>query len=111
MARLSESKLRRLIQGGETTTVELKVAAPRPVELAERLCGMVNAQGGRVIIGVEDSEQHIVGVPLKLGSAAREANKKAKGDTIVLHPVRTRACADAHFVFVGSARPSQGTKP
>ncbi len=45
MARLSESKLRRLIQGGETTTVELKLAAPRPVELAERLCGMVNAQG------------------------------------------------------------------
>ncbi len=33
MARLSESALRRLIKSGETTTVELKVAAPRPVEM------------------------------------------------------------------------------
>ena len=42
----------RLIRGGEMTTVELKLAAPRPVEMAERLCGMANAQGGVVIIGV-----------------------------------------------------------
>ena len=63
MARLSESALRRLIKSGETTTVELKVAAPRPVEMAERLCGMANAQGGMVIIGVEDAQHRIVGVP------------------------------------------------
>ncbi|HZR41876.1 MAG TPA: RNA-binding domain-containing protein [Ktedonobacteraceae bacterium] len=64
MAKLSALALRRLIQGGETSAVELKVAAPRPVEMAERLCGMVsNAQGGVIIIGVEDTEQKIVGVP------------------------------------------------
>src|SRR5579883_819381 len=59
MARLNEIALRRLIKGGETATVEFKVAVPRPVELAERLCGMANAQGGMIIIGVEDrSEEH-----------------------------------------------------
>src|ERR1700682_2070295 len=63
MVRLSEAELKRLIRGGEMTTVELKLAAPRPVEMAERLCGMANAQGGVVIIGVEDVERKIVGVP------------------------------------------------
>ena len=63
MAKPSESALRRLIQGGETSTVELKVAAPRPVEMAERRCGMANAQGGVITIGVEDTEQKSVGAP------------------------------------------------
>jgi predicted HTH transcriptional regulator len=55
MVKLSETELKALIQGGETNTVELKVAAPRATEMAERLCGMANAQGGVVIIGVKDS--------------------------------------------------------
>src|SRR5258707_15853114 len=63
MARLNEVALRRLIKGGETTTVEFKVATPRPVEMAERLCGMANAQGGMIIIGVEDGERKVGGVP------------------------------------------------
>src|SRR5436305_5940561 len=63
MARMSESRLRQLIKGGETNTIELKVAAPRAVEMAERLCGMANAQGGLVIIGVKDASHEIVGVP------------------------------------------------
>jgi predicted HTH transcriptional regulator len=61
MAKLSEMELKRLMKGGETHTVELKVAAPRAVDLAERLCGMANAQGGIVIIGVEDSPHKVVG--------------------------------------------------
>jgi len=63
MARLTELALRRLIKGGETTTVEFKKGSPWPVDMAERLCGMANAQGGVIIIGVEDSERKIVGVP------------------------------------------------
>jgi len=54
MEKLNEGALRRLIKGGETTTVEFKVAIPRPVEMAERLCGMANGQGGMVIIGLKD---------------------------------------------------------
>ena len=63
MVQLSEKELKKLIQGGETNTVELKVAAPRATEMAERLCGMANAQGGMVIIGVKDALHEIVGVP------------------------------------------------
>ncbi|HEV2580184.1 MAG TPA: ATP-binding protein [Ktedonobacteraceae bacterium] len=63
MTRLNEAAMRRLIKGGETTTVEFKVATPRPVEMAERLCGMANAQGGMIIIGIEDVERKVVGVP------------------------------------------------
>jgi predicted HTH transcriptional regulator len=62
MGKLSETELKRLIQGGETNTVELKVAAPRATEMAERLCGLANAQGGLVIIEVKDSTYEIVGV-------------------------------------------------
>ena len=63
MVKLSEMELKRLVKGGETNTVELKLAAPRAVDLAERLCGMANARGGIVIVGVEDSTHKIVGVP------------------------------------------------
>src|SRR5256886_13180066 len=63
MVQLSEKELKKLIQGGETNTVELKVAAPRATEMAERLCGMANAQGGMIIIGVQDATREIVGVP------------------------------------------------
>lgn len=62
MSRLKEAVLRRIIKGGETTTVEFKVSPPRPTELAERLCGMANGQGGLVVIGVEDNSLRIVGV-------------------------------------------------
>jgi ATP-dependent DNA helicase RecG len=61
--KLSEMELKTLIRGGETNTVELKVAAPRATEMAERFCGLANAQGGVVIIGVKDSLHEIVGVP------------------------------------------------
>ncbi len=50
---------------GETSTVELKVASPRPDEMAERLCGLANAQGGFIIVGVADESLEIVGVPDK----------------------------------------------
>src|SRR5947207_1980368 len=48
MGKLSERELKALIKGGETNTVELKVAAPRATEMAKRLCGMANAQDGTV---------------------------------------------------------------
>jgi len=63
MPKLSEAKLLQLIAGGETNTVELKRASPRPTEMAERLCGMANAQGGIIIVGVEDADLRIIGIP------------------------------------------------
>jgi len=55
MPRPLESTLRKLIENGETSTIELKVAIPRPGEMAERLCGLANAQGGFIIIGIENT--------------------------------------------------------
>lgn len=58
-----EESVRQLIAGGESGTVEFKVNAPRPTELAERMCGMVNTRtGGVIIFGVEDQNGAIVGV-------------------------------------------------
>ncbi len=55
--------LKKLIRGGETNTVEVKVAAPRATEMAERFSGLANSQGGVVIIGVTYSHHEIGGVP------------------------------------------------
>ena len=90
MARLSEQELRRLIKAGETNTVELKAAAPRPVEMAERICGMANAQGGMIIIGVEDAKHTIVGVPddrvaMTIDTILRAARQNVK-PALVLDP-------------------------
>jgi len=65
MPPLSKTALRKLIEFGETATVELKVASPRPDEMAERLCGLANAQGGYIIVGIADESLEIVGVPDK----------------------------------------------
>ncbi|NWJ97270.1 MAG: putative DNA binding domain-containing protein [Chloroflexi bacterium] len=59
---LAVQQLQALINKGETNTVELKIAPPRPAELAERICGLCNAQGGYIIIGVEDQTLRLVGV-------------------------------------------------
>ena len=65
MLKLSEVELKMLIQSGETKAVELRVAAPRAKKMAERLCGMANAQCSVVIIAVKDSLHQIVGEPDK----------------------------------------------
>jgi ATP-dependent DNA helicase RecG len=113
MARLSESALRRLIQGGETSTVELKIAAPRPVDLAERFCGMANAQGGVVIIGIEDSEQNIVGVPdermaMTIDTILRAARQNMK-PVLVLEPSEPEVYViDGKQVVVATVPPNKG---
>lgn len=78
----NEEELRQLIAHGETTTVELKVAPPRPTELAERFCGMANAQGGTLIIGVEDGSLKIIGV-----QDARAAVDVTLRATRLIHPL------------------------
>ena len=49
MADFSETELRQIIRSGETTIVELKVAVPRHVAMAERMCGMAKDIGGEVM--------------------------------------------------------------
>lgn len=113
MAKLSESVLKELIQGGETNTVELKLAAPRPVELGERLCGLANAQGGVVIIGVEDASRKVVGVPdermaLTLDTVLRAARQNVK-PTLVLEPPEPEVYViDGKKLVVATIGPSMG---
>ena len=61
LVKLGEQERRRLLQGGETSTLALKDATPRPVEMAERSCGVANARE-MIRIGVEDAQHSIVGV-------------------------------------------------
>jgi predicted HTH transcriptional regulator len=64
MAGPRESTLRKLIENGETSTIELKVAVPRPGEMAERLCGLANAQGGFIIIGFVNTSRLLQYAPV-----------------------------------------------
>jgi predicted HTH transcriptional regulator len=113
MSRLSESALKQLIKGGETSTIEFKLAAPRAVDLAERLCGMANARGGVVIVGVEDSTGEIVGVADdRIGEtldvilrAARQVIKPA----LLLDPPELEVVAIAEKkLVIAAVKPSDG---
>src|SRR6266516_4761349 len=113
MTRLSESVLKQLIKGGETNRVELKAAAPRPVEMAERLCGMANAQGGVIIIGVEDAKYKIIGVPddrlaMTIDTVLRAARQNVK-PALVLEPPEPETCeVDGKRLVVAAVPPSRG---
>ena len=114
MARLNEAALRRLIKGGETTTVEFKVAIPRPVEMAERLCGMANAQGGIIIIGVEDVERKIVGVSDERMAMTKDmilrATRQVMKPTLVLDPPEPETYElDGRKLVVATVPPNNGS--
>jgi ATP-dependent DNA helicase RecG len=59
---LDTNLIKNLLEMGETSTVEFKIAPPRPAELAERLCGFANGQGGYIVLGVADNTWEPVGV-------------------------------------------------
>jgi ATP-dependent DNA helicase RecG len=60
---MDEATLRHLIAGGETATVEFKSNAARPIDIAERMCGMANTRtGGLIIFGIADATRAIAGV-------------------------------------------------
>jgi predicted HTH transcriptional regulator len=114
MARLNEAALRRLIKGGETTTVEFKVATPRPVEMAERLCGMANAQGGVIIIGVEDMEHKVVGVPDERMAMTKDvilrATRQIIKPALVLNPPEPEIYQiDGKQLVVATVPPNNGS--
>ncbi len=113
MSRLSEKELKRLVQGGETNTVELKIAAPRAVEMAERLCGMANAQGGLIIVGVKDATHEVVAVPEKrigetLDVVLRAVRQMIKPE-LVLDPAEPEIyMVSGKKLVVSTVRPSHG---
>ncbi len=113
MGKLSEIELKKLVKGGETNTIELKVAAPRAAEMAERLCGMANAQGGMILIGIKDSTREIVGVPdhrigETLDVVSRAVRQMIKPE-LVLDPSEPEIYTiSGKNVVVATVRPSHG---
>src|SRR5438105_15322625 len=113
MGKLSERELKALIQGGETNTVELKVAAPRATEMAERLCSLANAQGGMVIIGVEDASREIVGLAENrigetLDVVLRAARQMVKPELVLDPPEPEVYTISGKKLVVVGVRPSLG---
>ncbi len=112
MPTLTDSALRHAIAGGETSTLELKKAVPRPGELAERMCGMANAQGGVIIIGVEDSRLTVVGVPDGRMALTRDMVLRAARQIdplLLLDPAEPEVYVlDGKRVVVATIPPSRG---
>ncbi|OLD64042.1 MAG: hypothetical protein AUF65_00545 [Chloroflexi bacterium 13_1_20CM_50_12] len=114
MPPLSKIALRRLIELGETSTVELKVASPRPDEMAERLCGLANAQGGYVIVGVADESLEIVGVPDRKIALAKDvilraARQMIKPSLLLDPPEPEVYVLDGKNLVVATAPANNGT--
>src|SRR5437868_15498562 len=60
---MTEETLRELIVGGETSTVEFKSSAARPIDVAVRMCGIANNRaGGIIIFGIEDATRAIAAI-------------------------------------------------
>src|SRR3989440_6487129 len=113
MGKLSERELQKLIKGGETNTIEFKLAAPRAVEMAERLCGMANAQGGMVIIGVKDALHEIVGVPdHRIGETLdvilRAVRQMIKPELVLDPPEPEIYTVSGKKLVVATVKPSHG---
>jgi ATP-dependent DNA helicase RecG len=113
MMQLSEMELKKHIQGGETNTVELKVAAPRAVEMAERLCGLANAQGGMIILGVKDAKHEIVGIPdHRIGETldviSRAVRQMIKPELALDPPEPEIYTVSGKKLVVATVKPSQG---
>ncbi len=109
-AKLTEEELRHLIKGGETIKVELKLAPPRPTELAQRMCGMANAHGGYIIIGVEDGTLKIIGVS-DTGAAVDTLLRAARqvDPPLILSPIEPEIfLLDSVPVVVATVLPSFG---
>ena len=60
----SAAEIRQMLATDEETgEVEFKIKAPRPAELAERICGMANRRsGGTVLFGIENAQRAVVGL-------------------------------------------------
>ena len=53
--KLSEEKVRALIQQGENDSVEFKVSLPDASALAQNISALANTDGGTLFVGIEES--------------------------------------------------------
>ncbi len=100
-----------LIEGGESSKVELKIVPPRPSEVAQRLCGFANTGGGYLILGVKDETLELVGLK-NVGDAIDtilQATRLCK-PTIVLNPQEPENYViKGQNIVVATIPPNNGT--
>src|SRR6266702_1037283 len=81
--------------------------------MAERLCGMANAQGGVIIIGVEDAKYKIIGVPddrlaMTIDTVLRAARQNVKPELVLDPPEPEIYTVDGKKLVVATVKPSHG---
>src|SRR5260370_41595501 len=81
--------------------------------MAERLCGMANAQGGMVLIGIEDSTHEIVGVPDQrsgetLDVIVRAIRQMIKPELVLDPPEPEVYILSGKNVVVATVKPNNG---
>ena len=81
--------------------------------MAERLCGMANAQGGIIIIGVKDAGHEIVGVPdHRIGETLdvllRAARQMIKPELVLDPPEPEIYTLSGEQLVVATVKPSHG---
>ena len=59
---MNEREIEKIIQQGESQTIEFKEEEIKPSKLAETIVAMANAEGGKILIGVNDKNRETVGV-------------------------------------------------
>ncbi len=109
---VTEEALHQMLAGGESGTVEFKIKAPRPSELAERICGMANTRtGGTIIFGVEDETGRVVGIakPNETIDTVLRATRLIKPAVMLLGPGSDVRLIDGRTVVVIQVPSNNGT--
>src|SRR5260370_197363 len=81
--------------------------------MAERLCGMANAQGGMIILGVKDAKHEIVGIPdHRIGETLdvilRAARQMIKPELVLDPPEAEIYTVSGKKLVVATVKPSHG---
>src|SRR6476661_9799454 len=112
MTTTTEADIRSMLVDGETSTIEFKLKAPRPGELAERICGMANTRtGGTILFGVEDETGQIVGItrPNETIDTILRATRLIKPVVTLQSPVPELHVLDGRRIVVIQVPANNGT--
>ncbi|AZQ62655.1 ATP-binding protein [Flammeovirga pectinis] len=82
---MNEYQLQKLIQNGESKTLEFKLKVTKPTRFAKTLSSIANTKGGILLVGVND-QQEIIGIdPFKEQNAIEEILKHHITPTLVIN--------------------------